>query len=274
LLHGWSHARRLQDKGGLVTAAIHRAASAQAATIGVPVKERVKSLIDLVDETMRMARDFAPERKRLPPFTGSAVAAYAESIRERVEAERFDYIFRSLLTVWLFDIRSLSGKLEAVVELMGEADIEPPLMRLLDGIAADTLIFAEVIQEMFGTRANLGDFLCVLADLLRGRPAPGLASVGDKLSELIARGQAPACHDALTVRLVQEVMSDKLLDKLNPAAEGALLDALTKALTVESGTVFGGEAVQKALSSRRFRHRQAILRSQGLHSIADNLRAD
>lgn len=274
LLHGWSHARRIQDKGGLVTAAIHRTASAQATTSGTPVKDRVKVLIDLVDEAMRMGRDFASERKRLPLFEGRGIAEYADRVRGKVEPDRHDYVLRSLLTLWLFEIRSLAGKLEAVLALMGEAGVEAPLMRLLDGIAADTLIFADVIQELFGARSNLGEFLCALADLLQGREGGGLSPMAVTLAGLISDGRATACRDILTLRLVQEVASDKPLDKLNTTAEGMLVDRLARALTLESGETFGGERVQKAISARRLRHRQSVLRAQGLHSIADNLRAE
>ncbi|WP_119678543.1 hypothetical protein [Indioceanicola profundi] len=275
LLHGWSHARRLQDKGGgIVTAAIHRTATAQAATTGTSVKDRVKELIGLVDQATGLARDFAAERKRLPPFQGADIAAYARTVQAAVGEDRYAYAMRSLLTVWLFEISSLPGKLDSVVELMEQPDIDEPLMRLLDGIAADTLIFADVIQDVFGARSNLAGFLCALAGFLQGRQVGGMSPGAARLSGLIGRGVAPLCRQVLTARLVQEIASDKPLDKLNPAADGTLIEELTTALMQGNGEMFGGEAVRKAMSIRRLRNRQDVLRAKGLHAVADNLRAE
>ncbi|MFM2044130.1 MAG: hypothetical protein RLY86_2706 [Pseudomonadota bacterium] len=276
LMHSWSHIRRFQDKAEILTACIHRIASAQATTTGEPVKPRVGALLGLVDEATTLARDFQVERKKLPHYDGSDIVAYDRIIRGLVGDDRYPYVIRAMLSVWLFDIRSLNGKLEAVLHMLRADGVDNRLAAILDGFAADTLIFADVIQELFGARGCLGEFLCLLADLLQGR-APVVEGVSPLLTDLALHfrdDRVPDCVAILTDRLVQELTADRPLDKLNPAREGHQIEVLSKALSLPDGSLFGGEVVRKAMSSRRLRHRQSVLRAQGLHHIADNLRLD
>ncbi|QJE72617.1 hypothetical protein HHL28_05445 [Aerophototrophica crusticola] len=273
LLHNYSHQRKLQDKGGLIIAAVHKVAGLQAAATGETAKARVGVLDKLVDEVERKARMFAGERGGYPPFRGSDLAGYSAAVRAKAGDEAHDYALRSLLSVWLFEFRSLPAKVEVLANLAMETP-DPALSPLLDGMLADGLIFAEVVQELFGAQPSLGHCLVAMAGILVGHdeavanaPSPALKQIAG----LIRSGIAPESRDAMAERLLRELASDRPLDSRNPENDPTLLEALVPLLTAENMPL-DRERVEKLLAERRTRQRQAVLRAHGLHSVADNLR--
>jgi len=277
LLFVWSHLRRFMDKHGLLTAAVHRIAAIQAETSGAPPKQRLKEVQDLADAIGREARDFAALRRTLPEFAGRDLSAYASALGPRVPADRLDHVLLGQLCHWMADIRSIAGKADALIALAGQEEADRDLDPLLDGLIAETLEFSATIEELFGAQANLGDFIVLLARLLKG-DADILAAQRDRpLGRLMARvqaGRAPLCRQVLEQRLVREMLADKPLDKLNPGAEGRLLEWVVAAVTLPGGLPLGGQAVARAIATRRLRLRRALLRAQGLDHIADRLKLE
>lgn len=274
LLHNWSHIRKLQDKGGLVMAAVHRVAGIQAEAAGQSKKERVQTIDALLEEASRRARDFASERGRYPSFQGHDLPGFAATVTG-LAGERSDYVLTSLLTVWLFEIRSLAGKVDVLVPLIDGVD-DPRLLALIDGLVADCLGFAEVVQDLFGAQASLGQCLIRMAGVIQGREAD-IAALREgalkRVGRLIQAGQFPECRTALTARLMRELAGDRPLDARNPTADPRLLDELETVVKDADGQVLGGEAMLRALDARRLKQRQSVLRAQGLHHVADNLRS-
>ncbi|MBP7336631.1 hypothetical protein [Niveispirillum sp.] len=274
LLHSFSHIRKLQDAQGLVNAALHRVGSAQAAALGVPVKERMQLLDTLVTQAQQKARAFAAERGNYPEFKGQDLSALSSRIMEKVGFEHHDYVLCALISVWLFECRSLLAKVDALARL-AQDNVENGLIRQVDGILADTMIFAEVVQELFAPQPNLGAALRQMGEVVLCRKAATEKLVNPTMkiiATLIQQGQLPQAQAALAERLLREINTDRPLDHRSPEREGALLDELVASLTGEDGTILGGERTHQSVERRRLRQRQEMLRAQGLHSVADNLR--
>ncbi|HEY0835311.1 MAG TPA: hypothetical protein VGE72_15520 [Azospirillum sp.] len=276
LLHGWSFARKLDEQGSLIGAAVHAVARHHADLGKVNANARVKELRALVDQAIIRARDFAAERKRLPAFDPKDLAGTSRRIEYAVGPAEHDYVFLSVLALHLSDANSLGGKVDMLLDLMDEG-LEPRLNALLEGVVADALGSAELVKELLGAQANLADGLCALADVLHGRAAdPKLAPVGRSLARiggLTVAGHAPCCRRVLVDRVRSALNSDQPLDRRDPMAEASLIDAVVAHLRGTDGALLGGAETEKALAKRLLRHRQALLRRQGMHDIADGLAA-
>lgn len=274
LLHGWSHVRRLEEQGTLIGSAIHAVARHHSDVKGVAAKERVAALRGIVDRAVLRARDFAAERKRLPPFRPEDLADTSRAIAYAVGEAEHDYVFLSLLCLHLAGGGSPAGKLQMLLDFMAE-DVDADRTRLLDGVAADILGSAETVKELLGAQPSLADGLCALGDIVLGRPpgdkdepvSPLLAKVGG----FIVTGRAPCCREVLVARLRSALAGDQPLDRRDAKAEAALIEQVRARLAGADGTLLGGAETGKALDRRLVRHRQALLRAQGMHDIADRL---
>jgi len=276
LLHGWTYARKLDEQGTLIGAAVHAVARHHADLGKANASARVKELRALVDQAMVKARDFAAERKRLPAFDPKDLSGSSRRIEDAVGPAEHDYVFLGFLTLHLSDSNSLGGKVEMLLDLMAEG-LEPRLNALLEGVIADALGSVDLIKELLGAQANLADGLCALADVLHGRAAdPKLEPVGRSLARiggLTVAGHAPCCRSVLVDRLRSSLNSDQPLDRRDAMAESGLIEKVVAHLKGADGALLGGAETEKALARRLLRHRQALLRRQGMHDIADSLAA-
>lgn len=275
LIHSYSHLRKIQDVQGLVMAAVHRVATAQANAAKTAPKQRVQLLDNLIHQVQRRARDMAAERGAYPDFTGGDLEKLSKFILTKVPLDQHDYVLVSLLSIWLFDFRTIAAKVEALATLAAD-NVESGLVRQLDGVLADMLIFADIVQELFAPQPNLGTGLIAIAQVVLQRPgaAEKIANpIMKRIATLIQDGHLPQCQGALADRLLREINGDRPLDARAPENDAALLDRLIRTLTGEGGTLLGGERTALSIERRRLRQRELVLRSQGLHSIADSLRS-
>ncbi len=277
LLHSSTYGRKLDDQPGLMSAAINAVARRHADVHGFTVKERTRDLRALVDRAMARARDFLAERRRLPRFEATNLPMTSSAIVHAVGPDDHDFVFRGMLTLELQGASGLTGRLEFLMLLhegLGEG-MAPHIGGLVEGVMADTLGSAEVIRDLLGPQPNLATGVSVLADHMFNRPpAPDGAAVSPllpRLGRLVATGRAPACRAMLTERIVSALSSDMPLDRREPLKEPALLGVVAEHLKTEDGSLLGGEAMEKVLARRALRHRQALLRRQGMDDVADNL---
>jgi len=274
LLHSWPQFRKLDEQGALLSAAIHAAARHHSDIHGVAVPGRVKELRGLVDAAASRARDFLAERKRLPAFDPDDLPAASRRIDGAVGEEGHDAVFLSLLTLHLAEGNTLPGKLDILLALMHD-DAEARHLALFDGVVADVLGSADTLKELLGAQPSLAMGLCALADALYGRDvnpitAPPAAAL-TRVCELTLQGRAPLSRVVLLDRLRQALAGDQPLDRRDAKAEGALIQTVTEHLRGADGQLLGGAAIAKALDRRLLRHRQSVLRDQGMHDIADCL---
>lgn len=274
LLHSWTYLRKLDEQGLLLGAALQAAARHHADRHGVAVPARARELRGFADAAMARARDFQAERKSLPAFDPADLSRSSRALVMALGEEAHDFAFLSQLTVHLADRNSLAGKLEMLLDLIGP-EVEPRHLALLDGVMADALGSAELVKELLGAQPNLALGLCALADLILGRdPQPKSEPVSPLLAHvgaLIVQGRAPCCRAVLLERIRQSLNGTQPLDRRDPKKEALLADHLATHLRDPQGRLLGGAEVEKALARRLIRHRQAILREQGMHDIADRL---
>lgn len=274
LLHSWPYVRKLDEQGTLMGAAIHAAARHHADVRGVAVPARVRDLRAFADVAMSRARDFLAERKRLPAFDLRDLAGSSRAIDYAVGVDGHDFVFLAQLSLHLADSNSLVGKLEMLLNLLHD-DSEPRHFALIDGVMADALGSAEVVKDLLGAQPNLAMGLCVLADHLHGRdPDPNAEPASPLLAricDLALHGRAPQCRAVLVDRIRRSLNGQQPLDRRDPKAEAHLVDLVSTRLKGADGRPLGGAEVDKALARRLLRHRQNLLREQGMHDIADRL---
>lgn len=276
LLHSWPHFRKLDEQGALLSAAIHATARHHADLHGMVVPTRVKEIRRLVDAAAAQARDFLAERKRLPSFNARDLDDTSRRIDAEVGPEGHDAVFLSLLTLHMVEGGTLGGKLDVLLDLIDE-DTGPRHLALIDGVMADVLGSADTLKELLGPQPSLVMGLCALVDSLYGRnpdpmvPQPTVAL--SQVCDMALRGRAPLCQVVLIDRIRQALLSDQPLDRRDVKSEGVLIQSLTQRLKGPQGELLGGSVVAKALDRRMVRHRQTVLRDQGMHDIADRLSA-
>ena len=274
LLYNWTFARKLDEQGSLIGSAIHAVARHHADVHGIAAKERVNDLRRLVDQALIKARDFAAERKRLPAFDEKDLIGTSQRVEQAVGSTNHDGVFLGMLALHLGNTPSVGGKLELLADMMGREG-DPQISHLLEGVIADGLGSAEVVKDLLGPQPNLAGGVMALADTVLGRPqgekdtpvSPLLTRIG----RFVAEGRAPCCRTVLVDRIRSAVNSDQPLDRRDAKSEALLVEAVATRLKDGNGTLLGGAETEKALARRLLRHRQAILRQQGMHDIADRL---
>lgn len=272
LLHSWSYARRLDEQGGLLRAALAAAARWQADALGMDPKERSRTLTGLADQVLTRLRNYNAERKKMPPLDWSDPARSSRRISYEVGEGEADFVFMAQLADSLQGCGGLTAKMEKLIDPWEETTDERVAV-LLEAVIADALGSTEVVRELLGAQPNLATGLGTLADLLIGRspalggvsPHPLLARIGRSAAE----GRAPACRAMLTERIRASLAGDQPLDRRDPQNELLLLGMLEQRLTGSDGRMLGGAEVAKALARRNVRYRQGLLRNIGMHDVAD-----
>lgn len=275
VLHNWTWARKLSDTANLVQSAVHQVASAQATQTGGDLRERVVALERLVAQAMARARDFAAMQRRLPRFDTGSPARTSRRILDAVGHDAHDFTFLALLSVHLSGANSLAARQAIVLDMIGEdldSGPDPVLVRLLEGVVADTLVSAGAVKDLLGPHPHLGASLVALAGLIRGRADPtGPGAALARIGRLIGSGRGEACRAVLLDRLLAELARDAPLDRRDPEQEERLLDRLVESMRDDAGGLLGGAGAEAAISRRRLRRQQAVLRGLGLVEQADQL---
>ncbi|PWC36332.1 hypothetical protein [Azospirillum sp. TSO35-2] len=281
LLHSWPLFRKLDEQGALLGAAIHAVARHHADIHGVAPGPRARELRLLVEAVTGAARDTLAERRRLPRFDSSDLPGTSRSIEAAVGDAGHDTLFLTLLCQHLEGGGTLAGKLDLLLAMIdGDGEgMEPRHLALLDGVIADIMGSADTMKELLGAQPSLHAGLCALIDALFDRdpdPAPTsmAAPVAGSLRRvclLALRGRAPQSRAVLLERLRHAIAGEQPLDRRDAKAEAVLAHGLADRLKGADGALLGGAAMEKALDRRLLRHRQSVLRAQGMHDIADRL---
>lgn len=276
LLHNYKYLTKLSEAGNLINAAIHHVARAQTENGKGKGRERVQALEGIVRQGLVRARDFQADAKKKKPqrFDVSDPNLTSKRLRAMFGPELHDYAFLAALTDMFYGLPSVLGKVDQVVDMMAKEGVDLPLVRLMEGMVVDALLAADTIKELLGPHPSLGSSLCALADFLNNRPLESGVALNPlllRIGALMKNGRAPYCRVILIERLRQGVTQNQPLDKRDPQAEGRLIKELTARLRDENGAVLGGTVVEQALIERDLRQRQALLRAQGLHEVADSL---
>ena len=271
LLHNWKCMAKLIDAGNLLNSATHKVATVQAAGEHQSAKNRLQELEELTRAATVKARELAAQRTRLPRPDESDLNAISELIRARFDDGEHDYVFLTVMAQKFYGMPSVSHKFEELLKFL-DGDIDQRLFGPLEGMVAECLDFADVVQELFGPHPHLASFLCRLTDTLNDRlqeDDDNISAALVKIGGLIASGEAPRCREVLFDRLVGEIRSSKPFNRRSPEKESHWLEVVLKHLRRDDGSLLGGEAVEKAIAVRERRLRQRELRELGLVDAAD-----
>lgn len=272
LLHGWSYARRLEEQGGLLRAAVAAVARWQCDNLGVDAKERTRAINEFVEQALGGLRAYNASRKNLAALEWRDLDRCRRRVALEVGEGDGDFFFMAQVTEALQGANGVLAKLEMLLDPWEEAGTDQTAL-LLEAFIADALGGAEVVRELLGAQPNLAAGLATLADLLFGRaPALDGAPVSPALTRIgrmVAEGRAPQCRAMLIERIRASLAGEQPLDRRNPQGDAPAIGMLEQRLLGPDGRMIGGADVAKALTRRAVRHRQSLLRGYGLHDVAD-----
>jgi hypothetical protein len=273
LLHSAAELKRFGDKGALLFSAIDRVSTLQAAAAGEDAKARRDFLSKSWDGLVARARALAA--KKLP------VLKTLGEILKVVEGggEEHPYLCQTVMALRLNETRSWIGKLDILLAWATEQGAAP-VMALIDGIIADIVLSAQLIQDLLGFQANLGSALIQLCDLSEGKALPAKFAPVDSftaLNAVFAAGLLPQARDVLMSRVTRELGGANALSRNEPKQEYEVFVKVMHRLVGHRGVLGGGIAAEAMLHrvSRIHAHLGTITAPQALEmtlsALADNV---
>lgn len=256
LLHNAAEMKRFGDKGSLLFSAIDRVSTLQAPLLGCTSRERRDHLAQVWDQMVARAKAFAAA-KPSPPAHVAAIMAAGPGGPDG------DYAALSLISLRLVEIRAWTGKLDLILTWAQDPEAAA-LLPLLDGIVADCLCSAQLIQDLLGYQANLGAALCTIADLVEGAAqAPKFApDIFSRLNQAFARGWLVQSAQVLMGRLTRELAGQSPLSRNEPKQESEVYHRVLHRLVRHRGVLGGGVAAESLL------HRMIRQRSPDLGNVS------
>lgn len=250
LLHSAQELKRFGDKDRLLYSAVDAISGLQARATGEDVKQRRDFLYATWDKVVERARGTAGDKKagdQTPADKSFAAILKQLPGTDGVEA---DYRCRVLMTNRLLDVRSWLGKLDLLLGWAGEAADDYP-GRMVDGVVADVLVSAQVVQDLLGFQPNLGTALCHISALVAGQAeaAKFAAPSFGELNKLFATGRLPQASEVLLSRLAREMAGVNPLSRNEPRQEYDMFYKVMHHL-VGHDRVIGGGASAEALVQR------------------------
>ncbi|TAN56094.1 MAG: hypothetical protein EPN20_19315, partial [Magnetospirillum sp.] len=154
------------------------------------------------------------------------------------------------LTMALLEKRSWFGKLDMLIA-WGAEPAAVDHMPVIDGIVADLMVPAQVIQDLLGFQSNLSSALCQIVNLTEGKAeaAKFAPQTFTELNRLFAEGRLPQTRDVLLARVVREVGGTNPLSRNDPAQEYEMFHKMLHRL-VDKDTVTGGPPLAESLLQR------------------------
>lgn len=274
LLHSFPELRRLADTDALLQNTVGRVAVLQAEQYAFDCRGRRDALHGLVDGARERTRK-ACARPDLPDVAVSGFAPAFSRLAETEPPEERGFLARVVLSRELVQLRNWLAKLEYLAELVrqdGGLPEEP--LAVLDGAIADVLGAPSVVQALLGAQGSLGDALCSLIDLARGRLDVRGRQDDDPalhLNELLA------FHDLAETRIVlldilrRQLRGTQPLHRHDRNADWAAHCDILKRLTGPDG-LLGGPPMAEALVLRHMRFLEnggALGRRKAMEELSD-----
>lgn len=241
ILHTAKELKRLGDKDRLLYSGIDVIATLQQRATG---EERRDFLYKAWDKILARARE---AESRLPADKSFA------AVLKAVPGERgFDTDFRRcvLIARHLMEARSWIGKLDLLLGWSAEPEAARA-MHLIDGVVAELMLPAQMIQDLLGFQSNLGAALLTILDLADGKAgtAKWAPPAYEGLNALFAEGRLPLSRDVLVTRVTREMRGTNLLSRNEPKQEFEWFHKVLHRV-VGHGPVLGGGAMAEALVQR------------------------
>ncbi|MBR9972850.1 hypothetical protein [Magnetospirillum sulfuroxidans] len=244
MLHSAAEMKRFADKGSLLFAAIDRIATLQAAAAGGDAKARRDFLSKSWDELVARGRKFAARKLKVPKTLADILAEVEKG------GEEHPYLCLSMISLRLLESRSWLGKLEILIGWAGEA-ATTPILPMIDGIIADIVVSAQLIQDLLGFQSNLGAALIQLCNLAEGKAEPAKFSpeIFGGLNALFATGTLEQAKTVLLSRVIRELGGANPLSRNEPKQEFETFCKVMHRVVSHKG-VLGGGAMAEAILHR------------------------
>ncbi|MBF0327096.1 MAG: hypothetical protein HQL42_18770 [Alphaproteobacteria bacterium] len=262
LLHSGAELKRFGDKGNLLFSAIDRVATLQAAAAGEESKARRDFLSKAWDDILARARAFAAKK---PPLCKTFAEIMAEVAKG---GEHAGYATQSLMAVRLLDVRSYQAKIDILLAWAAEPQAATAL-EFIDLFIADTLLSAQLIQDLLGYQANLGAALTQLCDLAEGKASPAKfapEATFSALNALFAKGSLPQSKAVLLARVMRELGGANPLSRNEPKQETEVFTRLAHRLVGHRCVLAQGAAAEALLHrvTRIHAHLGTVTASQAI----------
>ncbi|MCR6629121.1 MAG: hypothetical protein NVV74_03185 [Magnetospirillum sp.] len=244
LLHSAAEMKRFGDKGTLLFSSIDRISTLQATATGEEGKARRDFLNKMWDEGIARARKFMATKPAVPKTFADVLKGVEKG------GDEHPYLCLSFMALRLLEVRSWLGKLDILLGWAAE-EAAAPALALMDGVVADILNSAQLIQDLLGYQANLGAALCSLADLAEGKgtAAKFAPETFAGLNVLLSSGKLEQARQVLLGRVVRELGGQNPLSRHEPKQEYEVYQKVMHRLVSHRGVV-GGPAAAEALVHR------------------------
>lgn len=244
LLHSAAELKRFGDKDRLLMTAVDIAAGLQAKQTGEEQKVRRDFLFSMWEKIFARAR--ANLGVKLPE--AKTFAALQKLAKGGGEERAFE--LRALMTRRLTDQRSWLSKLDLLLEWAAEPHVGEDIAQI-DGVVADLMIPAQVLQDLMGFQPNLGTALCSIADLAAGKAdVPKFApSCFAGVNALFAEDKLPQARQVLLNRVTRELRGTNPLSRNEPGQEYEMFTKLLHHMVGDLG-IIGGPSMAEALVTR------------------------
>jgi hypothetical protein len=253
LLHHPRHARRLDDTGMLMSAAVQRVARLEAQSGTRSLADSRRFLEGLIDEARRRAvasradrTHPQPDSRTLEPFF-EAIAARGGDPVDRHHAACHG-IARGL---------EMAGSLLARVETVlnwGQTARSASAIQAVDALLADCLASPTVLREMFGQPGDLSAALAMAIAFARNRTADPPRRPASWYPALVAFLQAHPAAETRAIfldRVRRMLAGDRPLTHDDASAEAnALLDLSMRLADMRTGAFIGGTPMVEAMQRR------------------------
>lgn len=242
LLHSAAEMKRFGDKGTLLFSSIDRISTLQAAHSGEDGKARRDFLSKTWDEGVARARRFMARKPAVPKTFADVLKGVEKG------GEEHPYLCLSTMSLRLLEVRSWLGKLDIVLAWAAE-EAAAPVLALMDGIIADILNSAQMIQDLLGFQNNLGAALTALSDLAegRGQPAKFAPETFSGLNRLFAGNALPQARRVLLARVTRELGGQNPLSRNEPKQEYEVFHKVMHRLVSHRGVLGGGASAEALL---------------------------
>ncbi len=207
LLHNIRFARKLEDEGMLMGAALHRVARARADETGAPHGECVRGLEVLLAGAWKRAVEARAERRH--PVPGhDGLDALVERARHRAEDEAGRaFVARHGIARALETEPTLLARL-AIALGWADGATAPEAIALVDELVADCLASPEVLREALGGQQDVAAALMATIEMAMGREAPAPPRPAEwhpALARFLGTHAAPEARAVLMARVRREL---------------------------------------------------------------------
>lgn len=274
IMHNFAELKRLRDKDTLVPSAIGHVAQVQAGGSG-DGRARRDEMFDVLEKVTVRARNAS--RRELPNIKTIGFSRLFEELTSSASDERPDFLSLVALSRELVNMRNFALKVQFLVGLLTkEEGMSPESTAIIDGVIADVLGSATVIQELLGPQPNLMTAIVNLCDLAEGKLDTSRRHGEDfaiPMNQLFAEGRLPASRMVLLDWVRRQLKGTQPLNRHEPAKERETFTRLLQRM-VGPGGVIGGGPVAEGLTLRRVQYQDeggVPGRQRAVQSICDDM---